>query len=811
MLLVVKSYSILLKRLVYRSREAVDGMRILVVATLLVPSLLFMAVAREVYVGERSRANSAAVNELGEAREHASRVFRAEKLVAGIIEDDLLHFSADRGGIRLLHDDMAQITADLPQIAVINVISATGLRTSSISTAAPGGSAEVHTDGELTLHSKLSGVNGAFMDSVDVIPRDSYLRDFYQHVLAKEPGASILLVRMDGRILLSVPTNTGSTPMLPISVPACRSPGETAAGCGDNFSLADHGRLFYFARVLGSSIYVVYERGSPVAFSAWLTAMLHYCLAFAPAVIAALILGIVAVRRAARGSADHIAVREREHRFRTLYDLTPVPILILDEKGMIVDVSERWLTTFGYTRGDVINQPEARFASGTTVVSHQKQWPELLEQGFYTDQPWTYLSKNGAQVPTLASAVVERNAEGRVVRIIKAALDMTGQTRAEAALRHSQKMEALGKLTGGVAHDFNNILAVVSGNAELAVRKQQEGASPTKQLANIIVAAERATGLTRQLLSFSRKNPMTPKVIDLKAALPQIMNMLGPSLRGDINVLTDVSRDVWTVEIDLAEFEIAVLNVSVNARDALPEGGQFIISVRNKMVTKGQIAQRPDLEGAFVEICLNNNGASIESDVADRAFEPFYTTKGLGRGTGLGLSQVYGFAQQSGGTAEIRAAEVGTDVVIYLPKSLKPLEAVTPETLPDLSFGRGHRVLVVDDNVDVGTITSEVLESAGYETIYFDRPQEALAHLDEKGHTIHMVLSDIVMPGGMNGVEMARRIRRSHPSVPIVLMSGYSDDAVTSAEFVRISKPFRMHDLMQAVSKAIKSSTFASV
>ncbi|MFL5283450.1 MAG: ATP-binding protein [Rhodopila sp.] len=233
--------------------------------------------------------------------------------------------------------------------------------------------------------------------------------------------------------------------------------------------------------------------------------------------------------------------------------------------------------------------------------------------------------------------------------------------RAEEAVRQGQKMEALGKLTGGVAHDFNNLLAVILGSAKLAKARPPERAGPL--LDAIMQAAQRGAALTRQLLSFSRSQVLLPKILDPYVEIPRMMTLLKPSLRGTIDIEVRVASDVWLVELDPSEWDIAMLNIAVNARDAMPDGGRFIIAVDNQTIVPGQIATAPDLHGAFVRMQLSDTGRSIAPDVAARAFEPFFTTKAIGSGTGLGLSQVYGFARQAGGCVTIEAGMVGGTIV----------------------------------------------------------------------------------------------------------------------------------------------------
>jgi two-component system NtrC family sensor kinase len=377
---------------------------------------------------------------------------------------------------------------------------------------------------------------------------------------------------------------------------------------------------------------------------------------------------------------------------------------------------------------------------------------------------------------------------------------------AEEAVRHGQKMEALGQLTGGVAHDFNNLLAVIQGSAELAKTRPPERIG--RLLDNIVHAAQRGANLTRQLLSFSRTQSLAPRVVDPYSEIPHLMELLKPSLRGDIAIDVHVPDDVWLVEIDPGEWEIALLNIAVNARDAMPQGGILTVDVTNQRVVPGDIAAVAHLSGEFVRIAVTDTGPGIRPDAAARAFEPFFTTKDIGRGTGLGLSQVYGFARQAGGAATIAAGETGgTTVTLYLPRSEKPITAVALKgEATDVRDGGVKRVLLVEDNHDVAGITVELIQTLGYQVVHVDRARVALERLMDPGVVFHLVLTDIVMPDGMDGLQFARTVRARLPALPIVLVSGYNDAiAGQKIEFQVLRKPLPVDQLAQVLRAELGS------
>jgi PAS domain S-box-containing protein len=370
--------------------------------------------------------------------------------------------------------------------------------------------------------------------------------------------------------------------------------------------------------------------------------------------------------------------------------------------------------------------------------------------------------------------------------VITTARDITEREELEAQLRHAQKMEALGKLTGGVAHDFNNLLAVISGNAELARRSQ---ANLPNRMDNILRASERGVGLTRQLLSFARRQAASPRVLNLHEELPRIAGMLRASLRGNIQLALSVADDLWCIEVDLAELEIALLNLAVNARDAMPAGGTFEIDVRNA-------AQDSD----HVVIDARDTGMGIPADLIGKVFDPFFTTKEPGEGTGLGLSQVYGFAQQSGGTVVIDSQpNLGTTVTIHLPRSHKEPAATDHPDSAAAPQQRLGRILLVEDNAEVATVTVQMLAAMGFEVEVADRARKALDRLRED-RSFDLLLTDVVMPEGMTGFDLAEQVKSQFPALPIILMSGYNDVVARSSPgFQVLQKPIPYGELFRSI------------
>jgi len=392
---------------------------------------------------------------------------------------------------------------------------------------------------------------------------------------------------------------------------------------------------------------------------------------------------------------------------------------------------------------------------------------------------------------------------GRVNRTLADAnrelqFQMKERGRTEEQLREAQKMQALGQLTGGIAHDFNNLLAVIQGSADIL---QRPGLSEEKRIRftnAIIEASTRGALLTGQLLAFARRQPLRPEVLDLNHHILTMLAMLQPTLGPNIILSTHLEQALLPAEVDPGQFEAALLNIIVNARDAMPDGGQITIRTRN--VTDGEAVERQQA----VAITIEDEGSGIEPDQLKHVFEPFFTTKEVGKGTGLGLSQVYGFAAQSGGEARIDS-EVGrgTTLTILLPASDQPLPAAQQVEQPVAAKEPAGHILLVEDNEDVGNLAETLLGELGHIVVRARNGPEAL-RLAEGGARFDIVFSDVVMPG-MTGLELAEKLKQRRPKLPIILTTGYSDriTAAGSQGFPVVRKPYRMETLAIAVNEAL--------
>jgi signal transduction histidine kinase/ActR/RegA family two-component response regulator len=365
------------------------------------------------------------------------------------------------------------------------------------------------------------------------------------------------------------------------------------------------------------------------------------------------------------------------------------------------------------------------------------------------------------------------------------------RAKAEEALRQSQKMEAIGQLTGGVAHDFNNLLMIASGGMDLLDRSD-DPVRRQKLKDGIRQALGRGADLVRQLLAFSRRTALKPEVIDLGQRIEGMRILLDRSLRENLTVTLELSADLWPVEADASELELAILNLAVNARDAMPAGGSIVIRAEN-----APNVERGGRTGDFVRLSVTDTGEGMTADVISRVFEPYFTTKAVGKGTGLGLSQVYGFCRASGGEVRIDSAPgEGATVSLYLPRSDKPAAQKLQERVRRRVRAGHGRILLVEDDDGVAALVGEMLSELGYEPTRAPTVNDALRAFDDDPD-FDLILSDMVMPGELNGLDLARAVWQRREGMPILLTTGYSEAAATAtAEGLRVLlKPYRIEAL----------------
>jgi signal transduction histidine kinase len=415
---------------------------------------------------------------------------------------------------------------------------------------------------------------------------------------------------------------------------------------------------------------------------------------------------------------------------------------------------------------------------------------------------------DGRWVSFIANARPLLDSAGRVGGAVVIARDLTNIRATEHKLQELQKMEAIGQLTGGIAHDFNNILTVITGASEMLVAglKDRSLLAIAKMIDD---AATRGAALTQQLLAFARRQPLRPRESDVNALIADTIGLLRPVLGGHVQIESTLGDDIWLALVDPTQFCTAMLNLALNARDAMPDGGRITFTTEN-IVVDGSDAEAADLlPGDYVKITMTDTGTGIPAAFRSKVFEPFFTTKQPGKGTGLGLSMVYGFIKQSQGHIEIASCEgQGTAVRIYLPRSTERAVALTDHP-PVTVVGGIETILVVEDDELVRKSTSAGLQSLGYKVLQACDGREALAVVDA-GNEFALLFTDVLMPGGLNGRQLAEEVIRRRPSVKVLYTSGYAEDVLVhngrlDPKTELLVKPYHKAELARAVRDALDS------
>ncbi|HWA46747.1 MAG TPA: response regulator [Dongiaceae bacterium] len=523
------------------------------------------------------------------------------------------------------------------------------------------------------------------------------------------------------------------------------------------------------------------------------------------------------IQMALQRHATELALRQREadlersrEDFRFLFANNPLPMWVFDlETLAFLDVNEAAVTTYGYAREEFLGMTITQIRPAEDIPKIQ----DLLtsKAPHHSAQNWRHLRKNGKiiEVDVFSYALTF---DGRPARIT-VAVDVTQRNRAEEQLRQSQKMEAVGQLTSGVAHDFNNLLTIVQGNLELIGERLPPDPAISNMMSDALGASERGAMLTRRLLAYSRQQTLEPRTISLHQLVADLMALLRRTLDETIALDAILAPDLWHVRIDPGQLENALLNLAVNARDAMPNGGKLTIEAFNTFLDADYAAQNPEITpGEHVLVAVTDTGTGMPPEVVVRAFEPFFTTKAVGRGTGLGLSMVFGFVRQSGGHIKIYS-EIGrgTSIKLYLPRATTALDVpiandagVTPY------LAKGETVLVVEDDDGLRKMALTMLAGLGYRTLEAADGPQAMEHIARAGG-VDLLLTDVVLPKGMNGPAIANAARQVRPGLKVLYMSGYTRDTIVHNGILDegvhlIMKPFHKAELAVKVRKVLDAA-----
>lgn len=506
---------------------------------------------------------------------------------------------------------------------------------------------------------------------------------------------------------------------------------------------------------------------------------------------------------------------ENERMARGIIETALDAFVQMDEAGIIIDWNSQAEKIFGWSRTEVLGQvlgelivPEAHRAQHRQGLAHFLQTGEgpILGSRFEVEAQ----RRDGAEVKVELSVTAFQRRGGHVFNgFIR---DLTDKIAAENQARQTQKMEAIGQLTGGVAHDFNNILTVITGTIEILA----EGVADRPDLAGIAQmideAAERGADLTRHLLAFARKQPLQPREIDVNTLILTASKLLRPTLGEQIEIETILAHDPWLAFVDPNQLTTAILNLALNARDAMPKGGKLIVETINSYLDESYASQHSEVNpGEYVLIAISDTGMGIPANLLDKVFEPFFTTKDIGKGTGLGLSMVYGFVKQSEGHIKVYSEEGhGTTIKLYLPRSKEASQGAIDVARVEKVMGGNELILVVEDDILVRNYVVTQVRSLGYRTLSAANADEALNAI-RSDPTIDLLFTDVIMPGPMNGRQLVDEVRKLHSDFKVLYTSGYTENAIVhhgrlDAGVLLLAKPYRKADLARMIRLALKGA-----
>ena len=513
-------------------------------------------------------------------------------------------------------------------------------------------------------------------------------------------------------------------------------------------------------------------------------------------------------REIAQRRATEAELLKSREQFRHLFLSNPLPMWIYDRDSLqFLEVNDAAIANYGYSREEFLKMrlPDIRPPEEVARLM------SVLDKGvgaYEQSSNWRHRRKNG-EVITVDIFTHEIAIEGHTARMA-VVLDVTQRNIAEEQLRQAQKMEAIGQLTGGIAHDFNNLLAIIQGNIELVQERVKGDPKLAEMIDYALRASERGASLTKRLLAYSRQQPLAPKSVDIAVLLGGMTDLLRRALGETVEVKTHVAPGLWPTRIDPNELEHAMLNLAVNARDAMPNGGTLSIEAENTHLDGAYAEHNIEVKpGAYVVIAITDTGNGMSKEVIEHVFEPFYTTKPIGQGSGLGLSMVYGFVKQSGGHIKIYSEPGrGTTIRLYLPRIAAQQDSdATAQDPVQATAHTGELILVVEDDPDVRKLVLGMVESLGYRTIAAVDGPSALEALERVGK-IDLLFTDVVLPRGMNGAALAKVAQERQKGLKVLYMSGYTRNAILHNgaldEGVQlITKPFRKADLAQKLHEAL--------
>jgi len=673
--------------------------------------------------------------------------------------------------------------------------------------------------------------DGSFAGLVGAAVSTGHFQDFYRSIDVG-PNGVITLRTHSGAIVARHPANEAShigAIRAPSTVANSAKSGQTS-GTADYVGRNDGVRRVTSFRAVASLPYIVSVGRAHVDFLAhWRSELWRYVVVTLALIAAALVacwyllLQMAAWERtdAAKRAGEWAAAEAlrqseaQEHqtreRLETILNRMPLGCIVSDAGLRMTYLNPAAERIFACRFEDV--KGLTPFETGFVVADrsaaagrHEKLRRGEVESYTVTQE----LSKDGRTIRcewTNTALVASDGSFGGILAMVQ---DITERSQTEEALRQSAKLEALGQLTGGVAHDFNNLLTIIMANVELVGLTLGDHPEHSASLDAVLAAAVRGAELTRQLLAFARRQALEPKIVELNELVGGMTRLLARTIGEHVEITLRTSTEVWPVLVDPTQLESALANLVVNARDAMPDGGKLIIETANAPLDDVYAAHHAEVTaGDYVMLSVSDTGIGMPPEIAARAFEPFFTTKEVGKGTGLGMSMVFGFVKQSGGHAKIYSeVGIGTTIRIYLPRAAPDESPAVP--IPEVALAiakKGETVLLVEDDAAVREVVARNLQRLGYRVLLAADGPSALATFD-LGDRVDLLFTDMVMPGGMNGADLAARARATRPGLKVLLTSGYTGPALASQMqqidgAALLSKPYRMADLAREVRSAI--------
>lgn len=522
--------------------------------------------------------------------------------------------------------------------------------------------------------------------------------------------------------------------------------------------------------------------------------------------------------------------------YRDLYIRAPAMLIALDERGQIVSVSDEWLRVLGYAREDVLGRRQVEFLTAESQRRvRDEMWPDFIKTGRCSDLELACVTRQGETLDVTISAVAERDEQGRIGRSMALVTDMTSRNMMQRQLAQAQKMEAVGQLTGGLAHDFNNILGVIIGNLQLIQRSAGQDEKMLKRIRAARLAAQGGADLTRRLLTMSRQGELEREVVMPSPLIHDMWDMLSRTLGKAIRLRATLDDALPRIRTDPTQFQSALLNLALNARDAMPDGGMLTLS--SGTINGGELSHQATggatCHDRYVWVRMADTGMGIEAEALPHVMEPFFTTKVSGEGTGLGLSMIYGLVSRSDGHFDIQSTVgEGTIVTLYFPVCDAPSvgdsapsqdgSVGSPEggaadwagyaaghLTGELALGRDELVLVVEDRADLRDVTIAMLEDLGYRTVWASSGEEALEQLRTDGD-IALLFTEDLLPMGVDGPRLARQARGLRPDLPVVFTTGHvqhgAQDTGRFGNDLVVFKPYTRDVLASALDRALTLS-----